>query len=298
MASLGNIVQEPEPGWKRYDDNNENNEKVTNLNMQHYYIECEGKKYIPTKQFWNDNLNGFVPVEDFIIKDINNEYREFLLDIKDILYPIDVGSKSVIPIEVFRNKNFKICKFIGSNEKWNLENKSNINNFNNKIKINYKMKSKILNQCFIKFLEYICNFDFVKYNYTLKSDCSDIKIALFHNGEYYGKDFKVIPKNDIINNGFDINELSNENIPFSNFKIIALINGNEYLKNISLYKRLKPISKLINKKKYNVYYDDIEKRIYIIFNSGKIKKLKVNKLHKYKDNYGIINSLEDIEERS
>ena len=105
--------------------------KITQLkvvNMQHYYIECDGKKYIPTKQFWNDNLNGFVPIEDFVIKDIDNESREFLFDINDLLKPFVVNNKLITPIDIFKNKNFTINKFTGYSKNWEIENKNNSKN--------------------------------------------------------------------------------------------------------------------------------------------------------------------------
>ena len=272
--------------------------KLSYMNMQHYYIECDDKKYIPIKQFWNDNLNGFVPIEDYVIKDIENEAREFMLDINDLLKPIDIGGRTITPIDIFKNKKFKICKYVGFNKKWELEDLDNTNGLNKGVSLLYKNKKSILGQCFIKNFEYIRDFDFKKYDYKLKSDCPNIKIALFHNGEYYGKDFKVISKDDIINNGLDINRLNDIKIPFKNFKIIIVMTGNKHLNQIKLYKKLKPVSKLIDKKRYNIYYDNIQKRIYLIFNSNKIRKLTVNKLDKYQEPYGIINSLEDIKERT
>ena len=97
-----------------------------------------------------------------------------------------------------------------------------------------------------------------------------------------------------------INKLNGIKIPFKNFKIIIVMTGtgNEYLNQIKLYKKLRPASKLINKKRYNIYYDNIQKRIYLIFNSNKIRNLIVNKLDKYQEPYGITNSLEDIKERT
>lgn len=272
--------------------------RLSYMNMQHYYIECDGKKYIPTKQFWNDNLNGFVPIEDYVIKDIENEAREFMLDINDLLKPIDIGGRTITPIDIFKNKKFKICKYVGFNKKWELEDLDNTNGLNKGVLLLYENKKSILGQCFIKNFEYIRDFDFKKYDYKLTSECPNIKIALFHNGEYYGKDFKVISKDDIINNGLDINKLNDIKIPFKNFKIIIVMTGNECLNQIKLYKKLRPVSKLINKKRYNIYYDNIQKRIYLIFNSNKIRNLTVNKLDKYQEPYGITNSLEDIKERT
>lgn len=266
-------------------------------NMQHFYIECDNKKYIPTKQFWNDNLNGFIPVEDYVLKDLENDSREFMLDVTDLLKPFEVNGRLIIPIDSFKNKKFKVYKFIGLNKNWALTGADNINGLNNNINLSYKIKNSILGKSFIKLIEYIRDFDFKKYDYKLKSDCPNIKIGLFHNGEYYGKDFKVILKDDIINNGFDINKLNGIEIPFKDFKIIAVMTGNEYLNQIKLYKKLRPVSKLIDKKRYKIYYDNIQKRIYIIFDSGKIRNLTVNKLGKHEETFGIINSLEDIKER-
>lgn len=261
-------------------------------NFQHYYIRCNGKNYITSRQFIDNNYN-FIAVPDSTIMDISNEKIEFITDIQQLLKPIYIGETAIYPLAAFSGHDIKIVKYIGCKYQWSETNKNNLNNNNTAIIINHSFCDEIINHSFIETTEFTSINHALK-KYRLFSDKNIVKVAFFYNGSYIGQDFKEIQKNEIHSKGFDVNELNNVNIPFDKFRLIfVFVSDNEEFNYFKLYMENSKCIKKINRKYYNIFYDEQSKKILII-SSIDTNRLIVQKLSKHLEESHVISSIEEI----
>lgn len=246
---------------------------ILEAKMAYYAILQDNKYYIPTPDFYDGE--NYIPVTKEFLKDKRN-CNKFLYDASLI------NMKTIL--NKFKFKEIKIVKFFRKHITDMKEIESyffSANDYSKNISFNYDpIKDHLLKG---NISINITNNNDLDYNIIKNVGTNNIKVGISNNKYLYGKDMCKISKEEIIDNGIDIEDLKNYIIPFDNYKLImCFTDGDEKLVAIKQTGFNNYKYKTIADKNINITTD--YKNIYISSDKN-INKLLINKLSNDKTIY-------------
>lgn len=263
-------------------------------NFNHFTLYSEGNYYITLNKFYDQTHKKFIPIP---IEELSNfDYSDdFIVDIREVTRGRYIDDEYVQPLEQFRDKDVKIAKIAGYNNKY-YSNPADVKT--DSVNISLRYTKELLKSIMVKIKnKFVQPTSIFKYFMSV-NQTDAIKIGIVYNNFILGKDYKIIQEEEIIDKGFDASDFNDERIKLKDFSMIFVFNRNVFddsdeLKFVNIIKRDTFLRRIINRKRYNVTYDTNTGKLYIrfLYDSGRIV---VNKLESADKEYHIKNTIEEF----